>query len=62
MKIYVVEVVLDYCVQCGFSLSRKKAQEKADELNKNVNNKYHKYFVTEYEVKNNSDYCEFDCN
>ena len=60
MKIYVVEVVLDYCEQCGFSLSRKKAQEKADELNKD--SKYHKYYVAEYEVKNNSDYCEFDCN
>ena len=60
MKIYVVEVVLDYCEQCGFSLSRKKAQEKADELNKD--SKYRKYYVAEYEVKNNSDYCEFDCN
>lgn len=60
MKIYVVEVILDYCVQCGFSLSRKKAQQEADELNRE--DKYHKYFVTEYEVKNNSDYCEFDCD
>lgn len=57
MKIYVVEVILDYCVQCGFSLSRKKAQQEADELNRE--DKYHRYFVTEYEV-NNSDYCEFD--
>lgn len=57
MKIYVVEVILDYCVQCGFSLSRKKAQQEADELNRE--DKYHNYFVTEYTV-NNSDYCEFN--
>ena len=60
MKIYVVEVVLDYCEQIGFSLSHKKAQEKADELNKTVENDYARYFVTEYEVKNKFDFCEFD--
>lgn len=56
MKIYVVEVILDYVVQCGFSLSRETAQKKADEMNLWS----HEYFVTEYEVKDESTFCDFE--
>lgn len=57
LKIYVVEVVLDYVEQVGFSLSKKKAEQRAKELNKK--NRYREYFVTEYSVKDNADFCEF---
>ncbi len=62
MKIYVVETIGDYTVQCGVSLSKNIAERKADELNKRIKNSkcYHEYWVTEYEINNNQ-YTEFDC-
>lgn len=57
MTIYVVETYSDYLVQIGFSLSEKKAQKIAKECSKDTNRDY---FVTQYTVKNNDDYCEFD--
>lgn len=58
MKIYVVETILDYVTQYGFSLSRKVAEEKAKELN--AWSDAHEYFVTEYEVKDESSFCGFE--
>ena len=62
MKIYVIETVSDYTVQCGVSLSKDIAKRKVDELNKRIKNSncYHKYWITEYEINNNQ-YTEFDC-
>lgn len=58
MKIYVVETILDYVVQCGFSLSRKVAQEEADKMSQRSG--FHEYYVTEYEVKDNFTFCSFE--
>ena len=61
MKIYVVETVTDYLIQIGFSLSKEVAQKKANKLNKKKPYAWHSdYFVTEYKVSNDSDFCEFD--
>lgn len=60
MKIYVVETISDYLVQVGFSPSKEKAQEMADERNKTKPSWHSDYFVTKYETKKNNDFCEFD--
>lgn len=61
MKIYVVETVADYLIQIGFSLSKEVAQKEAAKRNKKKPYAWHDdYFVTEYTVSNNSDFCEFD--
>jgi hypothetical protein len=58
MKIYVVEVILDEVMQCGFSLSREVAQKRADELSQWLDSR--EYFITEYEVKYESTFCDFE--
>lgn len=60
MKIYVVETVTDYLVQIGFSLSKEAAKKEADKRNKKKVLWDEDYFVTEYSISNNSDFCEFD--
>lgn len=61
MKIYVVETIEDHLVQIGFSLSKEIAQKEANRLNKKRPYISHDdYFVTEYMVSNNSDFCDFD--
>lgn len=60
MKIYVVETVLDYPIQIGFSLSKETAKKEADKRNKQRSSRCEDYFVTAYSVSNNSDFCEFD--
>ena len=57
MKIYVVETVMDYCVQVGFSTDKKVAEKEANKLNKT--SKYYDYFVTEYTLDKNN-WCEFN--
>ena len=59
MTIYVVETIIDYCEQIGFSTDRVIAQKKANELNKNSN--YREFYVTAYTL-DKSNWCEFnDC-
>lgn len=56
MTIYVVETMYDYCTQMGFSTSKKKAEEKAKELERLI---HRKTWVETYTTDKN-DWCAFD--
>lgn len=58
MTIYVVEIINDYAVQCGWTLDKKRAELVCRELKKT--NPRGDYFVTEYTLEKPSDFCEFD--
>lgn len=57
MKIYVVETIGEYVVQCGWTLDKNRAEFECRELNKIWGNGV--YWVKEYTLEKPSDFCEF---
>lgn len=58
MKIYVVEIISDYCYQCGWTLDKNRAEFECREFKKR--NPRGDYYVTEYNLDKPSDFCDFD--